>query len=96
MREEFSQGAINAWPIGIYSAGGGHVLEEFWAAPPVPAARISAFFDVVSVLLCPELALDIAAIVRVVRPRGGSGAAAEGEHDETLKQVEGGSGGPHS
>ena len=45
-----------------YSAGSLKILEEFRANPPVPGARAISFIDDITVILPPELSLDMAAI----------------------------------
>ena len=48
-----------------YSAGSLKILNEFRANPPVPAARAVSFIDDITVILSPELSLDMAAIGKV-------------------------------
>ena len=48
-----------------YSAGSLKILIEFWAKPPVPGARAVSFIDDITVILPPELSLDMTAIEEV-------------------------------
>ena len=48
-----------------YSAGSLKILKEFRANPPVPGARAVSFIDDITVILPPELSLDMAAIGKV-------------------------------
>ena len=48
-----------------YSAGSLKILKEFRANPPVPVARAVSFIDDITVILPPELSLDMAAIGKV-------------------------------
>ena len=48
-----------------YSAGSLKILQEFRPNPPVPGARAVSFIDDITVILPPELSLDMAAIEKV-------------------------------
>ena len=48
-----------------YSAGSLKILKEYRANPPVPGARAVSFIDDITVILPPELSLDMAAIGKV-------------------------------
>ena len=50
--------------LGPHSAGSLKILKEFRANPPVPEARVVSFIDI-TVILPPELTLDMAAIGKV-------------------------------
>ena len=54
------QQGCNLGPI-YYSAGSLKILKEFKANPPVPRARAVSFIDDITVILPPELSLDVAA-----------------------------------
>ena len=58
------QQGCNLGPL-CYSAGSLKILEEFRANPPVPGARAVSFIDDVTVILPPELSLNMAAIGKV-------------------------------
>ena len=58
------QQACNLGPL-CYSAGSLKILNEFRANPPVPGARAVSFNDDITVILPPELSLDVAAIGKV-------------------------------
>ena len=47
------------------SAGSVEILSEFRANPPVPGARAASFIDDITVILPPELSLDMAATGKV-------------------------------
>ena len=51
----------NLGPL-CYSAGALKILKEFKSQPPVPGARVVSFIDDITVILPPELSLDMAAI----------------------------------
>ena len=57
------QQGCNLGPL-CYSAGSLKILKEFRANPPVPGARAVSFIDI-TVILPPELSLDMAAIGKV-------------------------------
>ena len=54
------QRGCNLGPL-CYSAGSLKILKEFRANPPVPGARAISFIDDITVILPPELSLDMAA-----------------------------------
>ena len=58
------QQGCNLGPL-CYSAGSLNILKEFRANPPVPRARAVSFIDDITVILPPELSLDMAAIGKV-------------------------------
>ena len=58
------QQGCNPGPL-RYSAGSLKILKEFRANPPVPRARAVSFIDDITVILPPELSLDMAAIGKV-------------------------------
>ena len=58
------QQGCNLGPL-CYSTGSLKILEEFRANPPVPGARVISFIDDITVILPPELSLDMAAIGKV-------------------------------
>ena len=58
------QQGCNLGPLS-YSAGSLKILKEFRANPPVPGARAVSFIDDITVILPPELPLDMAAIGKV-------------------------------
>ena len=58
------QQGCNLGPL-CYSAGSLKILNEFRAYPPVPGARAVSFIDDITVILPPELSLDMAAIGKV-------------------------------
>ena len=58
------QRGCNLGPI-CYSAGSLTILKEFRANPPVPGARAVSFIDDITVILPPELSLDMVAIGKV-------------------------------
>ena len=58
------QQGCNPGPL-RYSAGSLKILKEFRANPPVPRARAVSFIDDITVILQPELSLDMAAIGKV-------------------------------
>ena len=58
------QQACNLGPL-CYSACSLKILNEFGANPPVPGARAVSFIDDITVILPPELSLDMAAIGKV-------------------------------
>ena len=58
------QQGCNLGPL-CYSAGSLKILKEFRANPPVPGARAVSFIDDITVILLPELSLDMAAIGKV-------------------------------
>ena len=58
------QQGCNLGPF-CYSAGSLKILKEFRANPPVPGARAVSFIDDITVILRPELSLDVAAIGKV-------------------------------
>ena len=55
------QQECNLGPL-CYSAGSLKILKEFRANPPVPGARAVSFIDDITVILPPELSLDMTAI----------------------------------
>ena len=57
------QQGCNLGPL-CYSAGSLKILKEYRANPPVPGARAVSFIDI-TVILLPELSLDMAAIGKV-------------------------------
>ena len=58
------QQRCNLGPLS-YSAGSLKILKQFRANPPVPGARAVSFIDDITVILPPELSLDMAAIGKV-------------------------------
>ena len=56
----------NLGPL-CYSAGSLKILKEFRANPPVPGARAVSFIDDITIILPPELSLDMAAIGKVTK-----------------------------
>ena len=58
------QQGCNLGPL-CYSAGSLKILREFRANPPVPGARAVSFTDGITVILPPELFLDMVAIGKV-------------------------------
>ena len=58
------QQGCNLGPL-CHSAGSLKILKEFRANPPVPGARAVSFIDDITVILPPELSLDMAAIGKV-------------------------------
>ena len=58
------QQGCNLGPL-CYSAGSLKILKEFRANPPVPGARAVSFIHDITVILPPELSLDMAAIGKV-------------------------------
>ena len=58
------QQGCNLGPL-CYSAGSLKILKEFRTNPPVPGARAVSFIDDITVILPPELSLDVAAIGKV-------------------------------
>ena len=60
------QQGCNLGPL-CYSAGSLKILKEFRANPPVPGARAVPFIDDITVILPPELSLDMAAIGKVTK-----------------------------
>ena len=58
------QQGCNLGPL-CCSAGSLKILKEFRANPPVPGARAVSFIDDITVILAPELSLDMAAIGKV-------------------------------
>ena len=58
------QQGCNLGPL-CYSAGSLKIPKEFRANPPVPGARAVSFIDDITVILPPELSLDMAAIGKV-------------------------------
>ena len=58
------QQGCNLGPL-CYSAGSLKILKEFRASSPVPGARAVSFIDDITVILPPELSLDLAAIGKV-------------------------------
>ena len=58
------QQGCNLGPL-CYSAGSLKILKEFRVIPPVPGARAVSFIDDITVILPPELSLDMAAIGKV-------------------------------
>ena len=58
------QQGCNLAPL-CYSAGSLKILKEFRANPPVPGARAVSFIDDITVILPPELSLDMDAIGKV-------------------------------
>ena len=58
------QEGCNLGPF-CYSAGSLKILKEFRAHPSVPGARAVSFIDDITVILPPELSLDMAAIGKV-------------------------------
>ena len=60
------QQGCNLGPL-CYSAGSLKILKEFRANPPVPGAREVSFIDDITVILPPELSLDMAAIGKVTK-----------------------------
>ena len=58
------QQGCNLGPL-YYSAGSLKILKEFRANPQVPGARAVSFIDDITVILPPELSLDMAAIGKV-------------------------------
>ena len=58
------QQEYNLGPL-CYSAGSLKILKEFRANPPVPGARAVSFIDDITVILPPELSLDMTAIGKV-------------------------------
>ena len=58
------QQGCNLGPL-CYNAGSLKILKEFRANPPVPGARAVSFIDDITVILPPELSLDMAAIGKV-------------------------------
>ena len=58
------QQGCNLGPL-CYSAGSLNILNEFRANPPVPGARAVSFIDDVTVILPPELSLDMVAMGKV-------------------------------
>ena len=58
------QQGCNLGPL-CYSAGSLKILKEIRANPPVPGARAVSFIDDITVILPPELSLDMAAIGKV-------------------------------
>ena len=58
------QQGCNLGPL-CYSAGSLKILKEFRANSPVPGARAASFIDDITVILRPELSLDMAAIGKV-------------------------------
>ena len=61
---EVQQGR-NLGPL-CYSAGSLKILKYFRANPPVPGARAVSFIDDITIILPPELSLDMAAIEKVM------------------------------
>ena len=59
------QQTCNLGPL-CYSTGSLKIVKEFRANPPVPRARAVSFIDDITVILPPELSLDMAAIVKVM------------------------------
>ena len=55
------QQGCNLGPL-CYSAGALKILKEFRSKPPVPGARAVSFIDDITVILPPELSLDMSAI----------------------------------
>ena len=55
------QQGCNLGPL-CYSAGALKILKEFKSHSPVPGARVVSFIDDITVILPPELSLDMAAI----------------------------------
>ena len=60
------QQECNLGPL-CYSAGSLKILNEFRANPPVPGARVVSFIGDITVILQPELSLDMAAIEKVTK-----------------------------
>ena len=58
------QQGCNLGPL-CYSAGSLKILNEFRANPPVPGARAVSFIDDITVILPPQVSLDMAAIGKV-------------------------------
>ena len=58
------QQGCNLGPL-CYSADSLKILQEFRVNPPVPGARAVSFIDDITVILLPELSLDMAAIEKV-------------------------------
>ena len=60
---ELAPGVQQGCHLGLlcYSAGSLNILKEFRANPPVPGARAVSFIDDTTVILPPELSLDMAA-----------------------------------
>ena len=58
------QQGCNLSPL-CYSAGSLKILKEFRANPPVPEARAISLLNDITVILPPELSLDMAAIGKV-------------------------------
>ena len=61
-----STARCNLGPL-CYSAGSLKILKEFRANPPVPGARAVSFIDGITVILPPELSLDMATIGKVTK-----------------------------
>ena len=64
---ESARGVQQGCNLGLlcYSAGSMKILKEFRANPPVPGARAVSFIDDITVILPPELSLDMAAVGKV-------------------------------
>ena len=64
---ESARGVLQGCNLGplCYSAGSLKILKQFRANPPVPRARAVSFIDDITVILPPELSLDMAAIGKV-------------------------------
>ena len=58
------QQGCNLGPL-CYSAGSLKILKEFRANPPVPGARVVSFIGDITVIIPPELSLDMAAIGKI-------------------------------
>ena len=58
------QQGYNLGPL-CSSAGSLKILKEFRATPPVPGARVVSFIDDITVILSPELSLDMTAVGKV-------------------------------
>ena len=58
------QRGCNLGPL-CYSTGSLKILQEFRANPPVPGATAVSFLDDITVILPPELSLDMVAIGHV-------------------------------
>ena len=58
------QQGCNLGPL-CYSTGSLKILKEFKANPRVPGARVVSFIDDITVILPPELSLDMESIGKV-------------------------------
>ena len=64
---ESARGVHQEYNLGplCYSAGSLKILKEFGANPPVTGAKAVSFIDDITVILPPELSLDVAAVGKV-------------------------------